>query len=55
MRISGTNENGVISLMKRHLETGKYHTAYLLFNGLEPGDSELEKIISNATSMKKGL
>jgi hypothetical protein len=55
MRISGTNENGVISLMKRHLETGKYHTAYLLHNGFEPGDSELEKVITNATSMKKGL
>jgi hypothetical protein len=55
MRISGTNENGVISLMKRHLESGKYHTAYLLHNGFEPGDTELEKIIINATSMKKGL
>jgi len=41
--------------MKRHLESGKYHTAYLLVNGFEPGDSELEKTISNATTMKKGL
>lgn len=55
MRISGTNENGTISLMKRHLESGKFHTAYLLHNKLVGNDSELESLIAEATSMKKGL
>jgi hypothetical protein len=55
MRITGTNENGTISLMKRHLESGKYHTAYLLLNKFMPGESGLEKTIIEATAMKKGL
>ena len=55
MRITGTNENGTISLMKRHLESGKYHTAYLLHNGFEPGGTGLEDTILEATSMKRGL
>jgi hypothetical protein len=55
MRITGTNENGTVSLMKKHLESGKYHTAYLLRNNFVPGGTELEEVISNATTMKKGL
>ena len=55
MRITGTNENGTISLMKKHLESGKYHTAYSLLNNFVPGDSELERTIIEATAMKKGL
>ena len=55
MRISGTNENGVISLLKRHMESGLFHTGYLLVNKLESNDSELDKILSEALSMRKGV
>lgn len=55
MRIRGNNENGVISLLKKHIESGKFHTGYLLVNKLEPGGSELENILKEATAMKKGL
>jgi hypothetical protein len=28
MRITGTNEKGVVSLFKKHYESGEYHVAY---------------------------
>jgi hypothetical protein len=53
MRISGTNENGLVSLLKRHIESGKFHAAYLLRNKFSPGDSELEDVIAITLSMRK--
>ena len=56
IKISGTNENGLVSLMKKHLETGKYHTAWMLvnnFNSTVP--TILESTIKEASAMKKGL
>ena len=28
MRITGTNEKGLVSLFKKHYDTGEYHLAY---------------------------
>ena len=39
MRITGTNEKGLVSLIKKHTETGEYHLAYLSL----PGNSSLTK------------
>ena len=55
MRISGTNENGVISLLKRHMESGLFHTGYLLVNKLENDNNELSEILSEISSIRKGL
>ena len=53
MRITGTNENGLISLIKRHLDTGTWHSAYLLVNKLLPDCStELEKIMKTSIAMR---
>lgn len=53
MRISGTNENGLLSLMKRHLDTGTLHSAYLLVNKFLPdGSTELEKIMKTSIAMR---
>jgi len=53
MRISGNNENGLVSLVKLHLESGVYHTAYVYLNKFIPGDSELERTIKEAVSIKE--
>ena len=53
IRISGTNENGVISLLKRHIESGVFHTGYLLANKFEVGGTELEKILSEISTLRK--
>ena len=55
IRISGTNENGVISLLKRHIESGVFHTGYLLANKFELGGTELEKILSEISTLRKGM
>ena len=55
IRISGTNENGVISLLKRHIESGVFHTGYLLANKFEVGGTELEKILSEISTLRKGI
>ena len=55
IRISGTNENGVISLLKRHIESGVFHTGYLLVNKFELGGTELEKILSEISTLRKGI
>ena len=55
MRISGTNENGVISLLKKHIESGQFHTGYMLRNKFTYNDTELEEILSEISSMRKGL
>jgi len=51
MRITGLNEKNLVSLVKLHLESGIYHTAYVFLNRLMPGDSELERVIKEATSI----
>ena len=53
IRISGNSEKGLVSLVKLHLESGIYHTAYVFFNRLMPGDSELERVIKEATFIKE--
>ena len=55
MRISGTNENGVISLLKRHMESGVFHTGYMLRNKLEYGGTELEEILEEISTIRKGI
>ena len=55
MKITGTNENGVISLLQRHIESGLFHTAYMLVNKFEYGDTEYERILSEVKSMRKGI
>ena len=55
MRISGTNENGVISLLKRHIESGVYHTGYMLRNKFESGGTELEEILEEISTIRKGI
>ena len=55
MRITGTNENGVISLLKRHIESGVYHTGYMLRNKFEPGGTELEEILEEISTIRKGI
>jgi len=56
MKISGTNENGLVSLMKRHLESGKFHTAWMHFHNVKDDQpTELIKILSEAKHMTKGL
>ena len=54
MKISGTNENGVISLLKKHIESGMFHTGYMLRNKFTHNDTELEEILSEISSMRKG-
>jgi hypothetical protein len=55
MRISGTNENGVISLLQKHMESGLFHTGYLLVNKFTNEDTELDKILSEVKTMRKGI
>jgi len=55
MRITGTNENGVISLLKRHIESGVFHTGYMLRNKFESGGTELEEILSEISTLRKGI
>ena len=55
MRVTGTNENGVISLLQRHMESGLFHTGYLLVNKLDSNDSELNRILLEVSSMRKGI
>lgn len=45
IRISGTNEKGTISLVKKHLDTSEFHAAYLSTSNLSPG-SGLETSIN---------
>ena len=55
MRITGTNENGVISLLKRHIESGVFHTGYMLRNKFTDGGTELEEILSEISTLRKGI
>ena len=55
IKISGTNENGVISLLKRHIESGVFHTGYMLRNKITPGKTELEEILSEISTLRKAI
>ena len=54
MKISGTNEKGLVSLLKKHITSGVFHTAYMSVWRLEYDESSLEKVLSEATTMRKG-
>lgn len=53
MRISGTNENGVVSLLIKHIEKGVFHTGYMQRNRFVYDDTELEDILSKIKTMRK--
>ena len=56
MKITGHSENGTVSLMKQHIESGKFHTGWMLVNKISSEQStELQEIIKEAKAMKKGL
>ena len=55
MRISGTNENGVVSLLMKHIETGVFHTSYMLRNKFTYNNTELEDILSGIKTMRKKI
>ena len=44
MRISGTNEKGLVSLLAKHWASGEYHRTYEALQS-EPKDYEQEEII----------
>ena len=50
--ISGNSENGIVSLLKKHLESGRFHTAWLLENNIKPSEIDLQKIVDSVSSMK---
>lgn len=54
MRISGTNEKGVVSLLQKHIESGVYHTGYMLRNKFIYNDTELEEILAEISLLRKG-
>ena len=54
MKISGTNEKGLVSLLKKHITSGVFHTAYMSVWRLGYDESSLEKVLSEATIMRKG-
>jgi hypothetical protein len=55
MRISGTNENGVVSLLMKHIEAGAFHTGYMLRNKFIYDDTELEEILSLIKDTRKKI
>ena len=42
MRITGTNEKGVVSLFAKHYETGEYHIAFQTITG---GKSSIQELV----------
>jgi hypothetical protein len=62
MKITGTNENGVVSLLNRHTESGIFHTNYLQTLGwahsqkIEMDDMDLlDNILGGVIEMRKGI
>ena len=45
MRITGTNEKGLITLFKKHLDTSEYHRSYLFVKDMKWGQVESEDVI----------
>ena len=54
MRISGTNEKGLVSLLRKHITLGVFHTAYMSVWRLGYDESSLEKVLAEATKLRKG-
>jgi hypothetical protein len=54
IRISGTNENIIISLLQQHIESGLFHTGYMIRNKFKYNDTELEDILSEIKSIETG-
>ena len=52
MRITGTNEKGVVSLFKKHYESGEYHVAYESTQSSSP-KSEQEIVIDKAIATRE--
>jgi hypothetical protein len=62
MKITGTNENGVVSLLNRHTESGIFHTNYLQTLGwahkqkMEMDEMDLlDNILGGVIEMRKGI
>ena len=62
MKITGTNENGVVSLLNRHTESGIFHINYLQTLGwahkekIEMDEQDmLDNILGGITTMRKGI
>jgi hypothetical protein len=62
MKITGTNENGVVSLLNRHIESGIFHTSYLQTLGwkykekVDMSEQDmLDNILGSVKSMRKGI
>lgn len=53
VKITGTNENGLISLMKKHIESGRYHLAYLMVSNQKPGEQQIETVIEKIPPIVK--
>jgi hypothetical protein len=53
MRITGTNEKGLVSLMKKHFETGEYHISYLIMKDMKWGQVEVEDVIYRAMRQRE--
>jgi hypothetical protein len=53
MKITGTNEKGLLSLIKKHIETGEYHLGHLSLHNYKAGETELEKIVDTAISARE--
>jgi hypothetical protein len=53
MKISGTNEKGLVSLLKKHFESGEYHLAYLSVQKDSTTKSESEKLVDIAISLRE--
>jgi hypothetical protein len=51
MRITGTNEKGLVSLFKKHYESGEYHVTYETITGVK--NSEQELVISRAITQRE--
>ena len=62
MKITGTNENGVVSLLNRHIESGIFHTNYLQTLAWAQAkqlhmskEDLLDNILGSIKTMRKGI
>jgi hypothetical protein len=53
MKISGTNEKGLVSLLKKHFDSGEYHLAYLSIQKDSSEKSESEIVVDKAISLRE--
>jgi hypothetical protein len=52
MKISGTNEKGLVSLLKKHFDSGEYHLAYLSIQKDSLTKSESEITVDQAILLR---